>query len=105
VLGNRIVAECYEHLVSERKALFKSYFGDDASRVKFVSEETKVPFNGHSYYQIDYNGEIPPELLKAYTELDKLDDAAPREKYKAERHKPRKLSSSEETRSTQTNSK
>ena len=38
-----------------------------------------------SFYKIEYKGEYPESLIKAYQELNELNDKAPREKFKKER--------------------
>ena len=46
--------------------------------------ETVIPYNGFSLYKIEYKGEIPKELKKAYDELDELNEEKPRSKFKDE---------------------
>ena len=70
-----------EQLLKRREAVFKNYFGQAATRVKFSRREAVTPFNGFSYYKIEYNGEIPKKLRKAYGEMNDLNDNAPRKKY------------------------
>jgi hypothetical protein len=85
IIGEEVVANKFNQLLAVRENAFKSYFGEAASRVKFKREENKIPFDGFSCYQIDYNGEIPAPLMKAYKEMDQLNDEAPRKKYVKER--------------------
>jgi len=80
-----IIAARLEQLLKTRETIFKSYFGQAASRVKFGKTESEVPFNGFSYYKIDYNGVLPMHLIKAYHQMEQLNDEAPRKKYLKER--------------------
>ena len=80
-----IIAARLEQLLKTRETIFKSYFGQAASRVKFGKTESEVPFNGFSYYKIDYNGVLPMHLIKAYQQMEQLNDEAPRKKYLKER--------------------
>jgi hypothetical protein len=85
IIGRDAVAKGFDQLRSEREAVFKSYFGENAKQIKFKRDAAIVPFNGFSYYKIEYNGEIPKSLLKAYQEMDQLNEEAPRKKYRKER--------------------
>jgi hypothetical protein len=46
-----------------------------------------IPYNGFSFYKIEYHGEIPESLINAYQEMNDLNNEAPRKKYKQERRK------------------
>jgi hypothetical protein len=71
--------------MQNRATEFKSYFGDLVSRIHFKTEQNTIPFNGFSYYKIQYQGQIPESLLEAYQELQDLNEEAPRGKYKDKR--------------------
>jgi hypothetical protein len=85
LVGKELLAKSYNQLLKNRETIFKSYFGNAASRVKFNSAVSTTPFNGFSYYKIDYKDEIPKQLMKAYDEMEELNQEAPRKKYKANR--------------------
>jgi hypothetical protein len=85
IMGKEIVNNRLNQLNKNREIIFKSYFGDAASRVKFKSEQSTIPFNGFSYYSISYNGETPESLLSAYREMENLNSKSPRQKYKEKR--------------------
>ncbi len=85
IITKKIVNNRFQQLLTAREIIFKNYFGDAANRVKFKRNESTVPFNGFSYYKIDYPNEIPEELVMAYEELKQLDKEAPRERYNAKR--------------------
>jgi hypothetical protein len=94
LIGQDMVDKRYTQLLKDRKEDFLNYFRKDKSdnRVDFLENENTVPFNGFSYYKIDYKGEIPKSLEKAYNKLREFNTNPPREKYqplrKAEKPKP-----------------
>ena len=57
------------------------------NRVKIYTSENTIPYNGFSFYKIVYKGEFPGFLIKAYQQMNELDDVAPRKRYKEERLK------------------
>lgn len=85
IIGKTIVSNRLNQLFASREKGFKSYFGDAAPRVKFQRGENVVPFNGSSYYKIDYDGEIPESLQKSYQQLQELNNELPRKKYREKR--------------------
>lgn len=82
-VGNKIVTEEYNKLIKQRKHAFLSAIEDKAitDRIKFHSSHEIVPFNGFSYFKIDYKGNMPESLIKAYKKLNELNEEAPRDKY------------------------
>ena len=86
-VGQKVLEAKFEELLAARKKEFMSYFVDEgvAKQVKMSASEFGVPYNGFSYYKIDYSGEFPPNLLKAYAEIDNLNNARPRGKFEKER--------------------
>jgi hypothetical protein len=87
LLGNKIVDDKFAKLDKERRDLFLSFFkanGTEA-RVKFIQERNIIPFNGYSYYKLEYRGDKPEKLLKAYDELVAINNMKPRQKYAAKR--------------------
>ena len=50
-------------------------------RVEVAASENVIPYNGFSYYRIEYKGDFPKSLIKAYQKIDELNDEARREKY------------------------
>jgi hypothetical protein len=77
----------FARLQKERETSFKSYFQEKEviNRVKFTQAEYLIPYNGFSYYKINYNGDFPDPVIKAYRKMYDLNDKAPREKYRKER--------------------
>ncbi len=72
-----------------RENTFNSYFKtlDVLNRVKFSSSQSCIPYNGFSFYKIEYKGEMPDFLIKAYKEMDDLNSKGPRDKFQKERDK------------------
>ena len=66
-----------------------SYFKNKgvSDRVKIQDAKTTIPFDGFSYYEIQYKGDMPPELLKAYEKMNELNADSPRIKYRKEHKK------------------
>jgi hypothetical protein len=60
-------------------------------QVKIQKPKEVIPYNGFSFFRIDYQGEIPESLRKAYEELEELDEEFPRKKYLRERKKLRDI--------------
>jgi hypothetical protein len=79
----------YAQLKKERSEVFLSYFKEKKvqSQIKFAKEIKRIPYNGFSFYEIEYEGEFPKSLLKAYSQMQKLNDEQPRKKFKDERKK------------------
>ena len=46
-----------------------------------------IPYNGFSFYKIDYNDKLPQSLIDAYHQMKELNNEAPRKKFKDERKK------------------
>ena len=88
-LGDAWVKAKYKELLRERKLAFLQLFESTSSqnRVKFATPQSAVPFNGFSYYKIDYQGDFPKNLMKAYEKIDELNEQNPRGKYQQERKK------------------
>jgi len=87
IIGNELISNEFNKLNKTRQNVFMTYFGDTKQRVKFNTINDVVPFNGYSYYKINYNGDIPESLLEAYNELQGINNAVPREKYKGKRQR------------------
>ncbi|MGZ6501210.1 MAG: DUF748 domain-containing protein, partial [Bacteroidia bacterium] len=82
-VGNKKVNEEYDKLIKQRKQAFLNGIEDKAlsERIKFHPIHEVVPFNGFSYFKINYKGDIPESLIKAYDKLRELNEEAPRDKY------------------------
>jgi hypothetical protein len=82
-VGENIVNARYTQLLNAREHMFMQYFKDNGTdkAVKMAAAENTTPFNGFSYYRLNYKGEIPEELREAYNKLDDINDDKPRRKY------------------------
>ncbi|MFM9983593.1 MAG: DUF748 domain-containing protein [Flavobacteriales bacterium] len=76
-------------LNKERKKQFLQLFKDDGTdnRVHFAESLSLVPYNGFSAYKIDYSGDFPEKITRAFEDLNELDDKEPRKKFRKERKK------------------
>ena len=77
----------FSRLNKAREMYFISFFkkkGVD-KQIKFADAEHVIPYNGFSFYKIEYKGEYPAALIKAYKVMNDLNYEAPRKKYQEER--------------------
>ncbi|RPH31882.1 MAG: DUF748 domain-containing protein [Bacteroidales bacterium] len=79
----------FENLKKERKNVFVSYFKKRKveGQLRILSDENVIPYNGFSFYKIEYEGEFPKFLIKAYQQMNELNNEVPRKKFKKERQK------------------
>lgn len=82
-----VVEAKYKQLKKAREERFLAEFKEKGldNRVKILADKSIVPFNGFTYYKIDYKGDFPKSLLKAYSKMNRLNNEPPRRKYKDER--------------------
>lgn len=86
LLGRNEVLKTYNRMKQARVEHFKSFFGHGTlQRVKIISEENTVPYNGFSCFKISYQGELPEKLRDAYEEMNELNEEEFRRKYKEQR--------------------
>lgn len=80
-------------LNAARKKVFVSYFKEKEveSQLKIKSIESIIPYNGFSFYKIEYKGEIPSALESAYNRMNDLNNEEPRNKFKKDRKKTEKI--------------
>lgn len=91
IISSKQVNEQLHDLNRRREASFMAFFNDKGTvgQVKMNKPKDVVPYNGFSFFKIDYEGEIPESLRKAYEELEELDEEYPRKKYFWQRKKLR----------------
>lgn len=89
MLGWPFINAKYNRLNKMRQANFLSYFKERGvnKQLKMAGPHNTIPFNGFSFYKIDYNGEIPKALERAYKRMQDFNNEAPRDKYKEKRKK------------------
>jgi len=87
LVGSARINSKFKQLNLERKEAFISQFKKSAveNRVKILADENKIPYNGFSFYKIIYKGELPRSLIRAYKQMNELNNEAPRKLFKAER--------------------
>jgi len=92
-VGKGLINKRYAQLLNNRKNAFMAVFKENgtAERIKMHPNENSIPYNGFSFFKINYNGDLPEILQKAYNELDELNDEAPRNKYSETRKKIKKM--------------
>jgi len=88
-VGLSIINSKLKKLNQERKEAFLVGFKDKdvANRVKIYKEVNTIPFNGFSFYRIEYKGDYPKALIRAYKKMNALNSKDPRKEYKEERQK------------------
>ena len=89
LLGMNIVELKFNALNRERLTVFMNYFRDNGTekRVIIRNENNIIPYNGFSFYKLEYKGNYPEYLLMAYRKMNELNSKAPRDKFKRDRQK------------------
>jgi hypothetical protein len=89
LIETSILEKSLEKIKNERQRAFLSYFIKKKfeNQIKFSASVNGIPYNGFSFYQIEYQGEFPKSLLKAYRQMQELNNAAPRKEFKKKRSK------------------
>ena len=92
-IGSTIINAKFEQLNKEREDIFMLLFTKKGveNRVKIYTGENKIPYNGFSFYKIVYQGELPESLIKAYQQMNELNNIAPRKGFEKEREKNRSM--------------
>jgi hypothetical protein len=86
-IDSAIVNKKFRQLNKERVEAFMLFFRKKSveNRVSILPGENNIPYNGFSFYKIVYNGEFPKFLIKAYKQMNELNNASPRKRYKKDR--------------------
>jgi hypothetical protein len=89
LVDSSVVNTKFDQLNKERINTFISYFKSKKveSRVQINLAVNTIPYNGFSFYKIEYKGLSPQSLTEAYKEINELDGEAPRKKFRKERNK------------------
>jgi len=89
IIDSSVINSQFHRLINDRISAFNLFFikGDLDSRIKISKNEYVIPYNGFSFYKIEYHGKIPKSLTKAYRKMNELNNEEPRRKYKEERKK------------------
>lgn len=77
----------FAQLNENRYKIFMAFFKEEQvqKQVVFAKSVSTIPYNGFSFYRIEYKGEIPEYLLEAYQQMYELNNNVPRNKFKRER--------------------
>ncbi|MES2621054.1 MAG: DUF748 domain-containing protein [Bacteroidota bacterium] len=91
IVSDAVIEARLRHLNAARKNAFLDRFVETGtvSQVKFAGIESGIPFNGFSQYRINYNGDVPEKLRRAYEDMDETNNQVPRKKYKDQRWMPK----------------
>ena len=95
IIDSAFINTKFDQLNKERETAFILSFKKRKvdNRVKILKGENVVPYNGFSFYKIEYKGEFPESLIKAYNQMNELNSEAPRKKFKQERKSANRKSS------------
>jgi hypothetical protein len=86
-VGNAVVNKSFNHLVKSRTESFLNLFKENGTqdRVKIKASESTIPYNGFSYFQLDYPNGMDDKLREAYEKMQEMNSEKPRKKYLKER--------------------
>ena len=89
LVGASFVDAKFNILKEERYNEFLFYFRENGTEKRLIiaSGENVIPYNGFSFYKLQYTGVFPHYLLKAYQKMNELNNEAPRVKFKRNRQK------------------
>lgn len=89
LIGQTSVNVKFKELNVRREGAFMIYFKKSGveKQIKIYDDENVIPYNGFSFYKIEYNFEFPPALLRAYQEMDQLNHEEPRKEFFKRRKK------------------
>jgi hypothetical protein len=89
VIDSNYVNSKFEQLNKARENTFLAYFEDGGvkNQVNVLLDKNMIPYNGFSFYKIKYKGDFPDYLIKAYCEMDEMNQEPPRKKFRKERKK------------------
>jgi len=88
-INSAIINAKYEQLNNERENAFIFYFKkrEVEKQIKIYKGKNVIPYNGFSFYKIDYKDEFPESIINAYQQMNELNNEAPRKMFKKERKK------------------
>jgi hypothetical protein len=86
-VGSDIINAKFKELNKVRENAFMLEFKKKGleNRVKIFTAENNIPYNGFSFYKIEYKGQLPKDLIKAYQQMYEFDNEVPRKRFKKER--------------------
>lgn len=83
LINQAYINSAFARLNVYRKASFLALFKEEGvdKQVTFDSGKNVIPYNGYSFYSINYKGDFPEYLTEAFKKMDALNEMNPREKY------------------------
>ncbi len=92
-VGKSLITKKYAQLLNNRKNTFLNVFKEQGTvgQVKVHANENSIPYNGFSFFKIEYNDEIPESLQEAYRKMEEVNDETPRDRYSDVRKKIKKM--------------
>ncbi len=89
IVSSDLIDKKFKELNANREKTFMFYFKEKKveKQVILSKAENTIPYNGFSFYKMDYNGELPASLVNAYQQMIEFNNEAPRKKFKRERKK------------------
>ncbi len=83
LIGLAKVNQKFNQLQKERVKVFLAYFNENNTigQVHMLASKNEIPYNGFSFFRINYKGDKPEALVKAYKKLDEFNSEPPREQY------------------------
>lgn len=88
LLGASNINAMYKKLLHDRHKSVRSYFKivGVSNQVKFATATShKIPYDGFSIYKLEYEGDVPADLIEAFQDINSLNMHSPRDKYSAKR--------------------
>lgn len=85
LLGWSFINAKYADLIKQREEAFLYFFKKEGveRQVIFGQATSTVPYNGFSFYKIEYKGKFPEYLIEAYQKMNEIDDKENRKKNKS----------------------
>ena len=89
IISSDWIDKKFKDLNSSREEAFMLYFKEQKveKQVLFSKSENTIPYNGFSFYKMEYNGEFPKSLVNAYQQMIELNNEVPRKKFTKQRKK------------------
>ncbi len=93
-VGEQTVKNKLSQLRAQREMEFLYYFKENNTnkQVRIHPTENSIPYNGFSFFRIEYDKGPPVKLVEAYQKLMKFNNESPRKRYKSQRRKNEKRS-------------
>lgn len=87
LIDQKVLNQYLVDLKKNRINLFLEEFKDAevSNRVKVAESKAVIPFNGFSFFDISYQGDVPEYLIEAFNKMNELDSENPRSKYQSKR--------------------